>query len=70
MKKSHTSDLTAYLKALEQKGDSPWRTTWHEIIKLRTEINKIEIKNQYKESMKQKTDSLRKLSRETNCYPY
>ena len=45
LEKSHTSELTEYLKTLEQKGaNSPKRTRWQEIIKLRAEINKIETK--------------------------
>ena len=39
----HTSVLTAHLKALQQK-DSPRRSRRQEIIKLRTDINKIETK--------------------------
>lgn len=43
--KSHTSELTEHLKTLEQKeADSPKRTRWQEIIKVRAEINKIETK--------------------------
>ena len=43
--KSHTSELTEHLKVLEQKeANSPKRTRWQEIIKLRAEINKTEIK--------------------------
>ena len=45
VEKSHASDLTAHLKALEQKEeDSPRRSRQQEIIKLRAEINKIETK--------------------------
>ena len=45
VEKSHTSDLIAHLQAVEQKeADSPRRTRQQEIIKLRTEINKIETK--------------------------
>ena len=37
--------MTAHLKALEQKeANSPKRSRWQEIIKLRAEINRIEIK--------------------------
>ena len=43
--KSYTSDLTAHMKALEQKeGNSLRRSIWQEILKLRVEINKIEAK--------------------------
>jgi hypothetical protein len=35
--------LTTHLKALEQKeANSPKRSRWHEIIKLRAEINQVE----------------------------
>ena len=45
IEKVHISDLTAHLKALEQKeADSPKRSRQQEIIKLRAEINKIETK--------------------------
>ena len=41
--KAHIRDLTAHLKALEKKeADSPRRSRRLEIIKLRSEINKIE----------------------------
>jgi hypothetical protein len=37
--------MTAHLKALEQKeANSPKRSRWQEIIKIRAEINQIEIK--------------------------
>ena len=43
--KIHTNELTEHLKTLEQKeANSPKRTRWQEIIKLRAEINKIETK--------------------------
>jgi hypothetical protein len=42
---SHSSDLTTHLKVLEQKEASTLkRYRWNEIIKLTTEINKIETK--------------------------
>ena len=40
---THTSSLTAHLKALEQKEDNtPKRSRRKEIIKLRAEINQVE----------------------------
>ena len=43
LERAYTSNLTAQLKALEQKeADTPKRSRWQKIIKLRTEINKIE----------------------------
>jgi hypothetical protein len=45
LKRAYTSSLTAHLKALEQKeANSPKRSRWQEIIKLRSEINQIETK--------------------------
>ena len=57
--KSHTSDLTTYMKALERKEeDSLRRNRYQETIKLRAEINKIEIKKTKQESIKQRSGSL------------
>ncbi|KAL6086053.1 hypothetical protein STEG23_016109 [Scotinomys teguina] len=42
LEKSHMNDLTAHLKALEIEAKSPRRNRHKEIIKMRTEINKIE----------------------------
>lgn len=43
LKKSHTNDWIAHLKALEHKeSNSLRRSIWQEIIKVRAEINKIE----------------------------
>jgi hypothetical protein len=40
LQRAYTSRLTAHLNALEQKeANSPRRRRWHEIIKLRGEIN-------------------------------
>jgi hypothetical protein len=40
LEKAYTSSLTAHLKALEKKvANSPKRSRWQEIIKLRAEIN-------------------------------
>jgi hypothetical protein len=45
LERTYTSSLTAHLKALEQKGaNSPKRSRWQEIIKLRAEINQVETK--------------------------
>ena len=45
LERAYTSSLTAYLKALEQKeANSPKRSRWQEIIKLRAEINQMETK--------------------------
>ena len=50
---SHTSNLKAHLKAIEQKEvNTPNRSTWQEMLKFRAKINILEIneKNQrYKE---------------------
>jgi hypothetical protein len=69
LKRSHNSNLTAHLKALEQKEtNTPQESRHQKIIKLRAEINKMKTK-QYKESMKEKVGSLRKSARYTNPYP-
>ena len=64
MEKAHISDLTAHLKALEQKEtDVLRRSKRQKIIKFRAEINKIEKENNAKnnkESVKQRAGSLRK----------
>jgi hypothetical protein len=40
--------LTAHLKALEQKeANSPKRSRWQEIIKIRDEMNQVETKKNY-----------------------
>jgi hypothetical protein len=45
LKRAYTSSLKAHLEALEQKeANSPKRSRWQEIIKLRAEINQIETK--------------------------
>jgi hypothetical protein len=42
----HTSILTTHLKALEQKeANSPKRSRWQEIIKLRCKINQVETRS-------------------------
>ena len=45
LERAHISSLTTHLKALEQKeANSPKRSRWQEIIKLRAEINQVETK--------------------------
>ena len=45
LERSCTSNLTSHLKSLEQKEVNTYKKSrWQEIIKLRAEINKIEIK--------------------------
>jgi hypothetical protein len=45
LERAYTSSLTAYLKALEpNEANTPKRSRWQEIIKLRAEINQIETK--------------------------
>jgi phosphorylcholine metabolism protein LicD len=56
-----------YLKHLEkQEKSKPKSSRWREIIKIRAEINEIKTKEIYKESMKQKFGSLKRLTRSTN----
>jgi phosphorylcholine metabolism protein LicD len=70
-KKKKTRDLSrnlmVYLKHLEkQEKSKPKSSRWREIIKIRAEINEIKTKEIYKESMKQKFGSLKRLTRSTN----
>jgi hypothetical protein len=45
LKRAYTSSLIAHLKALEQKeANTPKRSRWQEIIKLKAEINQVETK--------------------------
>jgi hypothetical protein len=45
LERVYTSSLTAHLEALELKeANSPMRSRWQEIIKLRAEINQVETK--------------------------
>ena len=45
LERAYTNSLTAHLKALEQKeANTPKRSRRREIIKLRAEINQVEIK--------------------------
>jgi hypothetical protein len=51
--RAYTSSLTAHLKALGQReANTPKRNRWHEIIKLRAEINQIETKRTIQRSNK------------------
>jgi hypothetical protein len=55
----HTSSLIAHLNALEQKEtNTPKRSRWQEIMKLKAEINRVETKRLYKESTKSGGGSL------------
>jgi hypothetical protein len=59
LERSYTSNLTAYLKTLEQKeANTPNRSRWQETVKLRTKHNQIQTKR-YKESTKPNAGSLR-----------
>jgi hypothetical protein len=54
--RAYTSNLTAHLKALEQKeANSPKRSRWQEIIKLRAEINQFKTKRTIQELSKEST---------------
>jgi hypothetical protein len=59
------NNLMMHLKFLEkQEQTKPKTSRWRETIKIRAKINEIEIKKKklYKESMKQKVDSLKRLT--------
>jgi hypothetical protein len=59
--RSQINDLILLLKLLEkQEQAKPKTSRRREIIKMRAEINEIETKKPYKESMKQKAGSLKK----------
>ena len=53
LEKSHTSELREHLKTLEQKeANSPKRSRWQKIIKLRAKVNKENnTKNQWDEEL-------------------
>jgi hypothetical protein len=56
--------LTTPLKALEQKeANSPKRSGWQEIIKLRGEINQVETRRTIQKSTKEGAGFLRKSTR-------
>jgi hypothetical protein len=64
LERAHTHSLTTHLKALEQKEEnSPKRSRWQEIIKLRAEINQWKQEELFKESTKWGAGSLRKSRR-------
>jgi hypothetical protein len=59
--KDQINDLMLYLKLLEkQEKANPKTSRRRKIIKIQAEINEIETKKAYKESMKQKACSLKK----------
>ena len=59
--KAHTNSLTTHLKSLEQKeANSPKRSRWEEIIKLRAKSPKWKQEELFKESTKGGAGSLRK----------
>jgi hypothetical protein len=67
LKRACTNRLTAHLEALEQKEEnSPKRSRWEEIIKLRAEINQVEAKrtiqsiNQTRNSLFEKINKIDK----------
>jgi hypothetical protein len=59
-KRSQINDLMIHLKFLEKQEQTNPKTNRREIIKIKAEINEIETKKPYKESMKQKVGSLKK----------
>jgi hypothetical protein len=64
LERAHSSSLATHLKPLEQKeANSPMRSRWQEIIKLRGKINKVETRRTIKESTKCGAGSLRKSTR-------
>jgi hypothetical protein len=62
--RSHINDLMIHFKLLEkQEQANPKTNRRREIIKIRAEINEIETKKPYKELMKQKAGSLKKINK-------
>jgi hypothetical protein len=56
-----------HLKLLEkQEQTKPKASRWREIINIRTKLNEIKTKKLYKESMKQKVGSWKRLTKSTN----
>ena len=67
LERSYNSNLISHLNALEPKGENTTKRSRRQgIIKLRAEINQIEIKEDCKESTKPKAGSLRKSTRYIN----
>jgi hypothetical protein len=59
--RSQINDLMLHFKLLEKQGQAKPKTSRRrELIKIRPQINEIETKKKYKESMKQKAGSLKK----------
>jgi hypothetical protein len=59
--RAQINDLMLHLKLLEKQEQAKLKTSRRrDIIKIRAEINEIETKKQYKESMKEKAGSLKK----------
>jgi hypothetical protein len=64
LERAHTSSLTKHLKALEQKeANSPKRSRWQEIIKLRGKINQVETRKSIPRINQRGAGSLRKSTR-------
>jgi len=64
LERAYVSSLTAYLKALQQKANTPKKSRWQEIIKLRAEINQVETKRTVqKKSTKPGAGSLSKINK-------
>jgi hypothetical protein len=65
--RSQINDLIIHLKFLEKQEPENPKTNRREIIKIRAETNEIETKKKpYKELMKHKVGSLKKLTRSTD----
>ena len=64
LERAHISSLTTHLKALEQnETNSPKRSRWQEIIKLRGEINQVETRRTIQRINQTGVGSLRKSTR-------
>jgi hypothetical protein len=64
LERSHICNLTAHLKALEQKeAITPKRSIWQEIVKLRAEINQLETKRTIQRINETKSWFLKKINK-------
>ena len=70
LERAYINNLTAQLKAIEQKeADIPKKSRQQEIIKITAEIDQIETKKPLKKSTKPRVGSLRKSTRLINPLP-
>jgi hypothetical protein len=70
LEREYPSSLTAHLKALDQKeANSPKRSRWQKIIKLRTEINQVKTKRGTQRINQIRGCYFQKITKSINPYP-